>query len=166
MTTFRLISLPAHGALELLAGLLTMVAPFLFGFTAAGAVVAIVIGALVVGLSLATASTEQGSMPIAAHFAFDRGIVIGLLGAGVVVGLGPADGGRAPEPEAERHALAGLRRPRGRDRQRQVPVPEPDRPAGAQAGRLVGLRGHDHALAAQCLLTLGGAQGELGRVRS
>ena len=87
MTAFRLISLPAHGALELLAGLLTMVAPFLFGFTAAGAVVAIVIGALVVGLSLATASTEQGSMPIAAHFAFDRGIVIGLLGAGVLVGL-------------------------------------------------------------------------------
>lgn len=87
MTAFRLISLPAHGAFELLAGLLTMAAPFLFGFTPAGAVAAVVIGALIVGLSLATASTEQGSLPIAAHFAFDRGIVIGLLGAGAVIGF-------------------------------------------------------------------------------
>jgi hypothetical protein len=87
MTAFRLISLPAHGALELLAGLFVMVAPFLFGFTPAGAVAAVVIGALIVGLSLATSSTEGGSLPIAAHFAFDRGLVIGLLGAGVVVGL-------------------------------------------------------------------------------
>ena len=38
MTAFRLISLPAHGALEMLAGLFTMVAPFLFGFTPADAI--------------------------------------------------------------------------------------------------------------------------------
>ena len=87
MTALRLISLPAHGALELLAGLFAMVAPFLFGFTAAGAVAAVVIGALLVGVSLATASTEQGSLPIATHFAFDRGIVIALVGAGLVVAL-------------------------------------------------------------------------------
>ena len=87
MTAFRLISLPAHGALELLAGLFVMVAPFLFGFTVAGAVAAVVIGALIVGLSLATTDTERGSLPIAAHFAFDRGLVLGLLGAGVVVAL-------------------------------------------------------------------------------
>src|SRR5437588_4049385 len=87
MTAIRLISLPFHGALEMLAGLFTMVAPFLFGFTPAGAVAAVGIGALIVGLSLATASTERGALPIAAHFAFDRGLVIGLLGAGVLVGL-------------------------------------------------------------------------------
>ena len=87
MTAFRLISLPAHGALEFVVGLIVMAAPFLLGFTSAGAVAAVVIGALIVGLSLATASTEQGSLPIAAHFAFDRGLVVGLLGAGVVVGL-------------------------------------------------------------------------------
>lgn len=85
MTTFRLISLPAHGALELLAGLLTMAAPFLFGFGPAGTVVAVVIGAIVVGLSLAT--TDDGALPIAAHFAFDRGLALGALGAAVLLGL-------------------------------------------------------------------------------
>jgi hypothetical protein len=87
MTAFRLISLPAHGALEMVAGLFTMVAPFLFGFTPAGTVAAVVIGALIVGLSLAAATTDQGSLPISAHFAFDRGIVIGLVGAGAVISL-------------------------------------------------------------------------------
>jgi len=87
MTSLRLISLPAHGAIELLAGLVTMVAPFVLGFGPAGSVVAVALGAVIVGLSLATASTEQGSMPISAHFAFDRGIVIGLLAAGLVLGL-------------------------------------------------------------------------------
>jgi len=87
MTAFRLISLPAHGALELLAGLVTMVAPFLFGFTPAGTVAAVVIGALIVGLALAAASNEQGSLPISAHFAFDRGLVIGLVGGSVLIGL-------------------------------------------------------------------------------
>src|SRR3979411_1901471 len=95
MTAFRLFSLPAHGALEMLAGLFTMVAPFLFGFTPAGTVAAVVIGALIVGLSLAAASTEQGSLPISAHFAFDRGIVIGLVGGSVLIGL-------AGEPRAAR----------------------------------------------------------------
>jgi hypothetical protein len=87
MTSLRLISLPAHGALELVAGLLTMAAPFLLGFGPAGTVIAVALGALIVGLSLAAASTEQGSLPISAHFAFDRGLVIGLLGAGVVLAL-------------------------------------------------------------------------------
>jgi hypothetical protein len=87
MTSFRLISLPAHGAIELLAGLLTMVAPFVLGFEPVGIVVAVALGALIVGLSLATASTEQGSLPIAAHFAFDRGLVIGVLAAGVMLGI-------------------------------------------------------------------------------
>ena len=87
MTAFRLISLPFHGALELLVGLFTMVAPFLFGFTPAGTLAAVVIGAVIVGLSLAAATDEQGSLPIGAHFAFDRGIVIGLVGAGAVTGL-------------------------------------------------------------------------------
>jgi hypothetical protein len=87
MTALRLISLPAHGAVELLAGLFAMVAPFLFGFTPGGTVASVAIGALIVGLSLATASTAQGSLPIATHFAFDRGIVIALVGAGFVVAL-------------------------------------------------------------------------------
>ena len=52
MTAFRLISLPFHGALELLLGVSTMAAPFVLGFGAAGTVVGLVVGALVVGLAL------------------------------------------------------------------------------------------------------------------
>src|SRR3979490_1913575 len=78
MTAFRLISLPAHGALEMLAGLFTMVAPFLFGFTPAGTVAAVVIGALIVGLSLAAASPEGGSPSTPAHFLFGRALRLAL----------------------------------------------------------------------------------------
>lgn len=85
MTTFRLFSLPTHGALELSLGLALMVSPFLFGFGAAGLVSAFVIGALLVGLALGTAT--DGGLPIGAHFAADRGIVVGLIGAAALLGL-------------------------------------------------------------------------------
>src|SRR3954452_8128603 len=85
MTVFRLISLPAHGALELAIGLATMVAPFLLGFGAAGTVVAIVVGALIVGLALNAAVADTQTIDIAAHYAYDLGIGLGLLGAGVVL---------------------------------------------------------------------------------
>jgi hypothetical protein len=87
MTALRLISLPTHAVLELLGGLALMVAPFLLGFTAAGLVAAVAIGALVVGLALSTADNDVRGLNIAAHFAFDRGIAIGLLGAALVLGL-------------------------------------------------------------------------------
>jgi hypothetical protein len=66
-----------------------MAAPFLFGFGTAGTIVAVVVGALIVGLALATAGddTGRGRLPISAHFAFDRGLVIGLLGVAVVLAL-------------------------------------------------------------------------------
>src|SRR3954467_9010932 len=85
MTAFRLISLPLHGALELAIGLATMVAPFLLGFGAAGTVIAIVVGALVVGLALGAAVAETGTIDIAAHYAYDVGLALGLLGAGVLL---------------------------------------------------------------------------------
>jgi hypothetical protein len=87
MTALRLISLPAHSAFEFATGVATMAAPFVFGFEPAGTVIAVVIGALIAGLALAATSDERGSLPIAAHFAFDRGLVIGLLFAGVLLAL-------------------------------------------------------------------------------
>jgi hypothetical protein len=87
MTALRLISLPTHAVLELLGGLTLMVAPFVLGFGAAGLVAAVAIGALTVGLALSTADQDSRSIHIAAHFAFDRGIAIGLLGAALVLGL-------------------------------------------------------------------------------
>jgi hypothetical protein len=87
MTAFRLISLPLHGALELAIGLATMVAPFLLGFGAAGTVIAIVVGALVVGLALGAAVAETETIDIAAHYAYDMGIALGLVGAGMALAL-------------------------------------------------------------------------------
>ena len=87
MTVFRLISLPLHGALELAIGLATMVAPFLLGFGAAGTLIAIVVGALVVGLALGAAVAESGTIDIAAHYAYDLGLALGLVGAGIALAL-------------------------------------------------------------------------------
>ena len=88
MTALRLISLPTHAALELTGGLVVMAAPFLFEFSAAGLVVSVALGALIVGLALSTVPVEgRASSPIAAHFAYDRGIAVGLLGGALVLGI-------------------------------------------------------------------------------
>jgi len=87
MTAMRLISLPTHAALEMAGGLALMAAPFVFGFGPAGLVVAVMLGALVVGLALSAAATEGESLPISAHYTFDRGIALGLLGGAAVLAL-------------------------------------------------------------------------------
>jgi len=87
MTAFRLISLPFHGALELLLGVSTMAAPFVLGFGAAGTVVGLVVGALVVGLALGAAVADSGTIDISAHYAYDLGIAVGLLGAGLILSI-------------------------------------------------------------------------------
>ena len=87
MTAFRLISLPFHGALELVVGLATMAAPFALGFGGAATVVAVVVGALVVGLALSASVAESGTIDIAAHYAYDLGLAVGLMGAGVVFAI-------------------------------------------------------------------------------
>src|SRR3954469_20170919 len=87
MTALRLISLPTHAALEMAGGFVLMAAPFLLGFSPAGLVVSVALGALIVGLALSAVPVEGRSVPIAAPFASDRGIAIGLLGGAVVLGL-------------------------------------------------------------------------------
>ncbi len=71
-------------------GLALMAAPFLLGFSPAGAIIGVSVGALFVGLALAaTAPAGAGRAPLAisTHYAFDYGLVTGLLGAAAVVGL-------------------------------------------------------------------------------
>jgi hypothetical protein len=87
MTALRLISLPTHAALELAFGLLVMASPFVLGFTSAGLVVSVFLGAVIVGLAFSAIPVEGRSTPISAHFAYDRGIAIGLLGAALVLGI-------------------------------------------------------------------------------
>ena len=90
MTAFRLISLPTHAALEFTGGIALMAAPFLFGFTPAGLVVAVTMGAILAGLALTAASREgDRGLSVGDHFALDRTLAFGLLlGA---VGLALAD---------------------------------------------------------------------------
>jgi hypothetical protein len=87
MTAFRLISLPTHGAVELALGVALMASPFLLGFGAAGTMVAVVVGALVVGLALNAAVADTGTIHIAAHYAYDLGLAAGLIGAGLVLAV-------------------------------------------------------------------------------
>lgn len=89
MTALRLISYPAHGAVEMLVGFALMVAPVALGLSAAAAVAGVVIGVVLVGLSLSstdTGHTGRNGMTLAAHHAFDHGLVIGMLGTAVVLG--------------------------------------------------------------------------------
>jgi hypothetical protein len=87
MTAFRLISLPTHGAVELTLGVALMAAPFVLGFGAAGTLVGLVVGALIVGLALQAAVADTGTVDIAAHRAYDVGLTFGLIGAGLLLAV-------------------------------------------------------------------------------
>jgi hypothetical protein len=82
MTVLRLIPLPIHSALEMLAGLMLGVAPFALGLSTAAAFVGVAAGVLVVGLAL---QAIDESLHIGAHFAADQGLALGLAAAGAVM---------------------------------------------------------------------------------
>src|SRR5260221_11545633 len=90
MTALRLISLPLHGALEMLVGLLTMVVPVALGLSPAAAVIGVVLGSLLVGLALSSTGAEtdgRSTITVGAHHALDYGIATGLLGVAAVIGI-------------------------------------------------------------------------------
>jgi len=84
----RAISLPTHGALELAVGLAVGIAPIALGFSPAGIVASVFLGAIMVGLALA-ASAPGGvaALPVASHATCDKFLVAALgataLGAGI-----------------------------------------------------------------------------------
>src|SRR4051812_42765396 len=81
----RPVSLSTHGAAELMFGIATMLAPFLFGFEAAGTVIAVAIGALVAGLGLTT--VDERTIRVARHHAYDMAAPLGLIAGAVIAGL-------------------------------------------------------------------------------
>ena len=90
MTAMRLISLPVHGALEMLVGFVLMVAPFALGLSPAATLIGVTAGVLVIGLALSSTDIEaegRRPMPIATHYAFDYGLVTGLLGIAAILGV-------------------------------------------------------------------------------
>jgi hypothetical protein len=64
MTALRLIPFPVHAALRMATGLLTMAAPFLAGFGVRATLLAILVGAVVVGVALAATPDERGLTPV------------------------------------------------------------------------------------------------------
>lgn len=88
MAMSRLVTLPVHGAIELAIGLALMAAPFALPVSSAATVTAVLIGAVIVGLALAGSESEgRGTIPVAAHAAYDSGIAVGLVAAGVLLGI-------------------------------------------------------------------------------
>jgi hypothetical protein len=84
MTNFRLISLPVHGAYQLLLGLGLAAAPIALGAPIAAAVVAAVAGAVIVGLAFAKAVE---SAPVRAQYENDWALAFALLVAGAALGI-------------------------------------------------------------------------------
>ena len=96
MTAFRAISLPAHGAMEIALGLVTMVAPFLLGFGAAAGITSLLIGLVIVGAALNT--IDPRSINVGAHYALDHVMALTMLVAALALGILAGD----------RHATAYL----------------------------------------------------------
>ena len=85
MTALRLVPLQIHSAVEMVAGLLLMVAPFALGLSTAAMVSGVVIGALLVGIALQAIDGEGRTFSVSAHWAADYGLALGLIGAAVVI---------------------------------------------------------------------------------
>ena len=82
----RSIPLPVHAAIEVFAAPAIMVAPFLLDFGQAATVVAVTIGALLLGLAL-QAEGPRRTVPLSAHAGFDYLLAIAAAIAGLVIGL-------------------------------------------------------------------------------
>ena len=86
MTALRLVPLPLHSALEMVAGLALMALPFALGLSTAGMLAGALVGALMVGLALQSLDVGPQAPSVSAHHAADLGVSVGLAGAAVVFG--------------------------------------------------------------------------------
>jgi uncharacterized membrane protein HdeD (DUF308 family) len=89
MTLNRRFTLPAHGVVEFVLGMITLFSPALFGFGDAGIVVAILLGSLLMGMAV-TVSADHGAS-LGWHHLFDLVFVI----AAALVALALAVAGEA-----------------------------------------------------------------------
>jgi predicted MFS family arabinose efflux permease len=86
MAVSRAIPLSAHAAIETIAAPAIMAAPLLLGFTQAAALVAFVIGALLLGLALQAAGPRR-TIPLSAHAGLDYTLAAAAVVAGLVIGI-------------------------------------------------------------------------------
>ena len=85
MRVSRAIPLSAHAAIEMVAAPALMAGPFLLGFGEAAAVVAFVIGAVLLGLALQTSGPGR-TVPLSAHAGFDYLLAALAVISGLVIG--------------------------------------------------------------------------------
>jgi hypothetical protein len=85
VTVLRLITFPAHAALEFAGGVALMAIPFALGFSPAGLLASVAAGALVAGMALGAASREGGGLAVAGHLAFDRAMALALVGGALAL---------------------------------------------------------------------------------
>lgn len=89
MKFFRNISIGAHGALEMLAAPLLIVAPFVLGFGYIAGAISIGLGVALIGLagSIYGGEGERPSLPLAAHAGLDHaiGVFTILVGAALLL---------------------------------------------------------------------------------
>ena len=75
----RRLSLPEHGAVELLVGVALIAAPFVLGFGPAGLLASMTAGAILAGLAV------SDGLPISTHMAADTLAAAALLGVAVAL---------------------------------------------------------------------------------
>ena len=78
----RRLSLPEHGAVELLVGVALIAAPFMLGFGPAALLASMAAGAILAGLAL------SDTLPISTHMAADTLAAAALVGVAVVLAAG------------------------------------------------------------------------------
>ncbi|HEX5620656.1 MAG TPA: hypothetical protein VFX51_19710 [Solirubrobacteraceae bacterium] len=78
----RRLSLPEHGAVELLVGVALIAAPLLLGFGPAALLASMAAGAILAGLAL------SDTLPISTHMAADTFAAAALLAAAVALAAG------------------------------------------------------------------------------
>jgi predicted TIM-barrel enzyme len=83
VTSTHRLSLPAHGAAELLVGLALLALPFALGLNAAALVIGAGAGVVVAGVGLAGGE----SLSVRAHLALDQAVVAVLAGAALALAL-------------------------------------------------------------------------------
>ena len=105
MNLFRAIPIHVHGALEVAAAPLLLIAPFVLGFGALAGTLSFALGVILIGLALTVdgGEGERGALPLRAHAGFDLvlasitivlGVALGITGDAVaaifLVGFGSA----------------------------------------------------------------------------
>lgn len=93
MNLFRAIPIGVHGALEVLAAPLLLVAPFVLGFSYAAGALSIALGVLLIGLGISIYGGEggHGSVPLSAHAGFDYVLASATIVLGLIIGLAAQD---------------------------------------------------------------------------